>query len=260
VLWRKLTKILPLVVALAAGGGALSATSGQVSPNLTIVTKAEKSDKIQKTGFTALLKRSAENWGKGLKRLIVQAGQPKRSRYAAGPKKPCQAMGVTFKMPSQTCRHFEPESTKYKAAYLPVKPLASIAYKEGFMDDMQASMEFSPAHRRRAPDSGQRYVLSLPRFPRFLDWLRPTAWLSSGISDSRVGSGSPRVAMALPGEIRPVKPGTSLGGGTAPTASGDILSEYHFTIDPVDACASLAHGILGSGSALSGHRSRNNRA
>lgn len=245
-LLRKLTKILPLIVALAAGGGALSATSGQVSPNLTIVTKAEKSDKIQKNGFTALLKRSAENWGKGLKRLLTQAGQPKRSRYAAGPKKPCQAMGVSSKMTSKACRYIQPESAQANAGHLSVEPSATMIYKDGFMNDMEASIEFSPAYRPGAPDLGPRSALSLPRFPRFLDWLRPTAWLSSGMSDSRVGSGSLRLAIALRGEIHP--------------ALGGSASEYHFTIDPVDAYASLAHGILGSGSALSGHRSRNNRA
>lgn len=247
------------MVALAAGGGALSATAGQVSPNLTIVTKAKKSDKIQKTGFTALLKRSAENWGRGLKRLIAQAHQPKRQNHIARGRSG-KAILTSSTMPSMECMHLRIEGGPSYAVLLSGEQAICRHYKEGFTKDGGADAEALAVPWRGAHASGPSYALSLPRFPRFLDWLRPTAWLSSRAPHGETGYGPARLALARAGDIPLKKHRSGLSDNITPKLAEGSASGFHFTIDPVDACGSLAHGILGSGSALSSHRSRNNRA
>ena len=257
VAWQKLMRILPLVTVLTAAGGAF-ASEGQVSPNLHIGAKAEKSAKNQKIGFTAFLKRSANNWGRGLVRLIAQKQQNRRY-FAVKPSKttPPARLYAAPKAPDCGILSFSaPERPASQAISQPANG-AMLSFKD---DICVFERQAYAVHNRPPPSTasqGPRYALNLPSWRSLFQWFRPVARGLGSISDSLGYRAALGVEHSTQGDI----PLWQLAGTSRALSVNAISSpQMHFTIDPTKASASLTHGAMGSRSALSRHRSRDDWA
>jgi hypothetical protein len=257
---RKLIQILPLLGILTAAGGAF-ASEGKVSPNLTIVEKAKKSDKKQKVGFTAFMKQSAQNWGRGFVRLVANAAQPKR-QYATArtQKKPLTLIKTALhKRAGALTTHAH--AILFEYSDLAVSHTVAIRNtKEGLAPEcLQPSMSDAPSPPRRCLP-GHNYALKLPSLRYFLDWFRPVAAASGRVVNDRDPAHTIPEASLAQGEIPAGSSLTPLKSHNHTSTRANSGASFHFTIDLTQAHTSLTHGAMGAGSALPGDRLRDHRA
>ncbi len=256
---RRLTKILTLVAALAASGGAF-ASAGKVSPNLNIVQKAKKSDKKQKVGFTAFMKQSAQNWGRGVVRLVAHAGQAKRHYAAVPAQKRSSAQIKTALVNDSAADASHPHGVLFDSPALTVSPAAGACNtkEDSAAQGQKPGVPGAPAPPNRCL-SGSIYTLNLPSLRYFLDWFRPVAAVSGGMSDS-AGMTHRGVKPATQRDIPQARNLSPFGQASSAQAPAAAMAHFHFTIDPTQPHASLTHGAMGAGSALSSDRPRDHRA
>lgn len=267
---KRLTRIALAALLFSAGTAALSAKQGGVgilSLNQHNGKSAEYQQKKNQTGFTARLMQSGRALGRSVATLFVPAGKPKaalaRHRDRGAPAK------VQFFASGRQVTKLVSWHTEY--AY--ISDMAGNPKEAASGQSRWISLIETPAAIPVAATTGPPHSLYILIGDPCLNYV--SLLTTHGSVRGTWVSNARGLMLWLREMIRPLRPGRNSSNVASRDTLTDqfgmhslrnrakygvILPQMQLTIDLPSATRLLAHGAMGSGSALRSHRSRNDRS